>query len=212
MKKAGLYLQEKDPILRTLIERYGFYRPSPPTSDGWSSLCRTIMFQQLAGSAASAIQKRWLASYKRTLESGFPSPRQVLNTRSDVFKAAGVSQQKASYLQSLAEHVESGDLDFDELTSLNDQDVITRITQVHGLGVWSAHMFLMSQLRRPNILPVGDLGVRNGMKIAYQVEGVVTPKVASEIGQRWEPYCSAGSWYMWKVADGDQDFFNDPVN
>ena len=73
-------------------------------------------------------------------------------------------------------------------------------------------MFLMSQLRRPNILPVGDLGVRNGMKIAYQVEGLVTPKVASEIGQRWEPYCSAGSWYMWKVADGDQDFFNDPVN
>lgn len=210
-KKAAAYLAEVDPVLNLLIEKYGQYLPSPPIHDGWSSLCRTILFQQLAGSAAQAIQTRWLNSYEKTMESGYPTPKQVLKSSDSLFRDAGISRQKISYLRSLAEHVSEGQIDFQTLQTLPDSEVIEKITGVYGLGEWSAHMFLMSQLRRPNILPVGDLGVRNGMQIAYQIRETVTPKKASEIGENWRPYCSAGAWYMWKVVDGDQDFFNLPI-
>ena len=210
-KKAASYLSEVDPVLRVLITEYGQYLPKPPIHDGWSSLCRTILFQQLAGSAAQAIQTRWLNSYKKTMKSGYPTPDQVLKSSDSVFRDAGISRQKISYLRSLAEHVSGRQIDFQILQTLSDEEVIEKITNVHGLGEWSAHMFLMSQLRRPNILPVGDLGVRNGMQIAYRINETVTPKKAAEIGANWHPYCSAGAWYMWKVVDGDQDFFNLPI-
>jgi DNA-3-methyladenine glycosylase II len=159
----------------------------------------SILFQQLAGNAARAIMRRWLALYGP--EGRMPSPQEVLATTEEQFRAAGVSRQKAGYIRDLATHIVEGRLNFDRIDELSDDEVIERLTAVKGIGVWTAHMFLMFHLARPDILPVGDLGVRNGMRAAYGLEATPTPKQAAEIGERWRPYRSAGSWYMWRAAE-----------
>ncbi len=124
-----------------------------------------------------------------------------MSTPQRTFRAAGVSRQKASYLKDLARHVVDARLDFDDMDALSDDEVIGRLTAVHGIGEWTAHMFLMFQLGRPDILPVGDLGVRKGMQVAYRLRKPPTPARAKKIGAAWSPYASVGSWYMWRVAD-----------
>src|SRR5690606_24158976 len=118
------------------------------------------------------------------------------------FRAAGVSYQKAGYMRHLAEHVLAGWLEFEAFETLTDAEVIERITAVKGFGEWSAHMFLMFQLGRPDVLAVGDFGVRNGMRIAYGLPAMPTPSEARRIGEAWAPYRSVGSWYMWRATEG----------
>jgi 3-methyladenine DNA glycosylase/8-oxoguanine DNA glycosylase len=195
--EALAHLRSVDPVLRELIDAVPYdlqLRTDPP----FASLLRTILFQQLAGAAANAIQRRLLALHEPAGQ--MPAPEQILATTDEEFRSAGVSRQKAAYMRDLALKATDGTLDFEHFPDMSDEEVIKRITAVHGLGEWSAHMYLMFHLGRPDVLPIGDLGVRNGMKIAYGLEATPTPKEAKEIGARWAPYRSVGSWYMWRAA------------
>jgi DNA-3-methyladenine glycosylase II len=197
--RAYRHLRAKDPVVAALIDEWGPYRPRPG-GDPWSNLVRTILFQQLAGSAARAIQRRFHALHGA--EDRTPTPAEVLTTSDEAFRSVGISRQKAAYLRDLAAHVLDDRLDFAALRRAPDAEVMAAITAVHGLGEWSAHMFLMFELGRPDVLPVGDLGVRAGMKAAYGLEATPTPKEARVIGEPWAPYRSVGSWYMWRAIEG----------
>lgn len=196
--EAVAYLRGVDANLAQVIDRVGPFGLQP-RSDPYMSILRTILFQQLAGAAATAIMKRWLALYGNV--EAFPTPEQLLSTTDEEFRAAGVSRQKAGYMRDLALHVADGRLDFDAMSSLTDEEVIKALTAVKGLGEWSAHMFLMFHLGRPDVLPIGDLGVRNGMRIIYGLEATPTPAKARELGAHWAPYRSVASWYMWRVQE-----------
>jgi DNA-3-methyladenine glycosylase II len=198
VEEALAHLRGVDEALAGLIERVGAY-DAPRRSDPYAALVRAILFQQLAGAAASAIQRRFFAMYSD--EDKPPSPPQMLETTDEQFRSAGVSRQKAGYLRDLAAHVTDRRLDLQGLPALSDTEVIQQVTAVKGLGEWSAHMFLMFHLGRPDVLPVGDLGVRHGMRITYGLPGLPTPKQALSIGAPWAPFRSVGSWYMWRAVE-----------
>jgi DNA-3-methyladenine glycosylase II len=202
VEEALAHLRGVDEALAGLIERVGAY-DAPRRSDPYAALVRAILFQQLAGAAASAIQRRFFAMYSD--EDKPPSPPQMLETTDEQFRSAGVSRQKAGYLRDLAAHVTDRRLDLQGLPALSDAEVIQQVTAVKGLGEWSAHMFLMFHLGRPDVLPVGDLGVRHGMRITYGLPGLPTPKEALGIGAPWAPFRSVGSWYMWRAVEPPPD-------
>jgi DNA-3-methyladenine glycosylase II len=198
---AQAHLRAIDPVLGSLIDKHGPYSWAS-REDPYHALLRAILFQQLAGAAANAIQKRFHALYGDKP----PTPEQLLATPEEDLRAAGLSRQKLGYMRDLALHMVEGKLDLAHIQQLDDAEVIRQITAVKGLGDWSAHMFLMFHLGRPDVLPAGDLGVRNGMKLAYGLEESPTPKQALEIGAKWAPYRSVGSWYMWRaVMDGREN-------
>jgi DNA-3-methyladenine glycosylase II len=195
---ATAHLREVDSVVGELIDKHGPYTPRR-SDDPYAQLLRAIMFQQLAGNAARAIMRRWMALYGD--QERMPTPKEILETSDEQFRAAGVSRQKAGYFRDIARHVVEGKIDFSRMDEQSDAEVIEHLTAAKGVGVWTAHMFLMFQLGRPDVLPVGDLGVRNGMRIAYGLEAMPTPKQATEIGEKWRPYRSVGSWYMWRVVE-----------
>jgi DNA-3-methyladenine glycosylase II len=196
--EAVQHLRDVDPVLAKVMDAVGPYRLQL-RADPYASLLRTILFQQLAGPAANAIQRRWLALYGD--DGQVPRPAQLIATTDEQFRGAGVSRQKAGYMRDLALRVVEGELAFEELPQLDDEAVIKRIVAVKGLGEWSAHMFLMFQMGRPDVLPVGDLGVRKGMQQVYRLDEMPTPARAKEIGAPWAPFRSVGSWYMWRAGD-----------
>ncbi|MEO1837370.1 MAG: DNA-3-methyladenine glycosylase 2 family protein, partial [Akkermansiaceae bacterium] len=169
--------------------------------DAYAALVRTIVYQQLAGAAAAAIHGRLLALYGDGPAGRAPEPEELLATEDSDLRAAGLSGPKIGYLRDLASHVSEGRLDFDGIDDLDAADVVARLTAVKGIGEWSAHMFLMFQLGRPDILPVGDLGVRKGMVAAYGLRKLPSPRRMHEIGRQWAPYRSVGSWYMWRAVE-----------
>lgn len=195
---AYRHLRKTDPVIGRLIDENGPYEPRPST-DPYASLVRTILFQQLAGAAASAIQRRLYAMHGD--EARTPTPKQLLETTDEAYRSVGVSRQKAGYLRDLAQHVVDGELDFDHIDEWPDDEVSAHLTAVKGIGEWSAHMFLMFQLGRPDVLPVGDLGVRIGMRVSYGLDETPTAKEALVIGEPWHPYASVASWYMWRAAE-----------
>ena len=197
--EACAHLRGADPELATVMDRIGPYTAQLREGEPFASLLRTILFQQLAGAAANAIQGRLLALYGNANLP--PSPAQLLATTDEQFRAAGVSRQKVGYMRDLAIHVSESRLKFDEFGRMGDAEVISQLTAVKGLGEWSAHMYLMFHLGRPDVLPIGDLGVRNGMKITYNLAEAPTPAGAREIGLPWAPYRSVGSWYMWQAGE-----------
>lgn len=194
--RAYRHLREADPVIGELIDQVGPYTPRP-RGDPYVQLVRTILFQQLAGAAAEAIRRKWFGFYGDEDET--PTPAQILGTSDEEFRSCGVSRQKTGYLRDLAAHVADGRLPLDELDSMDDEAVIAALTQVKGIGLWSAQMLLMFHLGRPDVLPAGDLGVRNGMKAAYGLAQTPTEKEAREIGAKWSPYASVASWYMWQI-------------
>jgi DNA-3-methyladenine glycosylase II len=196
--RAYAHLRTADPVVGALIDEHGPFRPRP-SPDPYAALVRMILYQQLAGAAAAAIERRWRALYDDP--EVVPAPAQILATPDESFRAAGVSRQKASYLRDLAEHVADGRLAWDGLDALPDEAVAQRLTAVRGVGEWTAHMFLMFHLGRPDVLPVGDLGVRSGMRAAYGLPETPTPERAREIGAPWAPYRSVASWYMWRAVE-----------
>lgn len=193
---AYRHLRAADPVVGALIDTHGPYRPRP-AMDHYESLLRTVLFQQLNGRAASTIQQRWQALYG----GRYPTPTELLATTDEAFRNAGVSRQKAGYMRDLAAHILAGTLALEGIEVLDDTEVTARITAVKGFGEWSAHMFLMFQLGRPDVLPVGDYGVRNGMRIAYGLPDLPTPAQARAIGEPWAPYRSVASWYMWRATE-----------
>ena len=200
VKKAEDHLAAADPVLAELIAESGPYKPRPGDGQAYDWLVRTILFQQLAGSAARSIQRKWYALYSDD-GARTPTPQEILDTSDEEFRESGVSRQKAGYLRDLAAHVADDRLDFDALHAMTDDEVTKALTAVHGVGEWSAHMFLLFYMGRPDVMPVGDYGVRHGMQIAYGLDTPPTPAQAREIGARWAPYRSVGSWYMWRATE-----------
>jgi DNA-3-methyladenine glycosylase II len=221
MRKAVNHLKKSDPVLRAIIERIGPCRMQfgPPE---FHSLAEAIVYQQLNGKAADTIFKRFAALAGEPL-----IPEGVLKLSDQQMRSAGLSKQKSGYLKDLAAKTAAGRLDFSRLSELPDAEVIEHLTQVKGIGVWTAQMFLMFTLKRGNILPTGDFGVRMAMykhyldvrratsskksssatKSAAARKGrkrkirLPTPEQMEKIAKRWEPYRSVACWYLWQSLD-----------
>ena len=195
MRKALLHLKQSDPVMAAIIKRAGPYRMNYRPPD-FAGLARSIVYQQLNGAAASTILARVVAA-----AGGRLTPQRILRIPDDRLRAAGLSRQKIAYLRDLAEHTRDRRLRFGQLTGLPDDAVIAALTQVKGVGVWTAHMFLMFTLRRHNILPVGDLGVRIAIRKAYGLPELPSPDEMRDLARAWDPYCSIASWYLWRSLE-----------
>jgi DNA-3-methyladenine glycosylase II len=195
-EEARGHISRRDPVMREIVRRVG-----PLTIEvrgkPYESLFRAILYQQLAGAAAAAIERRLLALFG----GGIPAPPELAVLSDEHFRSAGVSRQKAGYMRSLAEHFASGALSDAKIRRASDDDVIAMVTAVKGVGRWTADMLLMFCLGRPDVLPVGDLGVRSSMMGAYRLDGLPSPAAMEEIAEPWRPYRSAGTWYLWRRAD-----------
>lgn len=196
MQRAIQHLKSSDPILAGIIARVGEYRMRS-LEPNFDTLVRSITNQQISGKAAKAILTRLLDACGQEL-----TPEQILKLTPQRMKSLGFSRQKTAYIRDLARHVRDGKLDFAALRAMDDEAVIARLTDVKGIGVWTAHMFLMFALKRENVLPVGDLGVQNAIKRHYR-KRKVTPKHVAKVGKPWHPYCSVATWYLWRSLDGE---------
>jgi DNA-3-methyladenine glycosylase II len=195
MRKAVNHLKKCDPVLRAIIERVGPCRIEYSVPE-FSSLAEAIVYQQLNGKAALTIFKRFSDM------AGDPlTPEGILKLDDEQLRSVGLSKQKSSYLKDLAAKTASGLLDFNNLHELPDEEVIKHLTQVKGIGVWTAHMFLIFSLRRPNVLPTGDYGVQVAVKKHYRKRKLPKPKDIEKIAQAWEPFRSVACWYMWRSLD-----------
>jgi DNA-3-methyladenine glycosylase II len=195
MRKAVLHLSQSDPVLCAIIKRVGPYRMEYGDPE-FHSLAEAIIYQQLNGKAAVTIFKRFAALAGEPL-----TPEGILKLSEEQLRSVGLSKQKSSYLRDLAAKTHEGKLDFGRLPKLSDDEVIEHLTQVKGIGVWTAHMFLMFALRRPNVLPTGDFGVRMAMKKYYKKRKLPKPAQMEKIAKAWEPYRSVACWYLWKSLD-----------
>ena len=164
------------------------------------NLISAIANQQLSGKAAATIFGRFLALYPARR---FPTPQQIIDTPDEALRGTGFSRPKVAYIKDLCAHVINGRLRLDRMSRLSDAEVTTAITAVHGLGVWSAHMFMMFSLARLDVLPVGDLGIRKGFKKVYGLRKEPTPERMHAIAAAngWAPYRSVASWYLWRSLD-----------
>jgi DNA-3-methyladenine glycosylase II len=190
-------LRKADPVMRQVIDEVGslgdFFAGRP--TDHYGTLVRSIVGQQLSTKAAAAIYGRLIERFGGRA----PTPEEVLAADPDELRtAAGLSHAKVRYLRSLAEHVLDGSLQLDRLPKLSDDEVIAELTAVKGIGEWSAHMFLMFHLRRPDILPVGDLGIRRAVKLRYDLPELPTPAELTEIAEAWRPHRTLACIYLWR--------------
>jgi DNA-3-methyladenine glycosylase II len=219
MRKAVTHLKKSDPVLRAIIERVGPCRMEfgAPT---FHNLAEAIVYQQLNGKAAATIFKRFSAL------TGDPlTPKGILKLAPEQLRSVGLSKQKSSYLFDMAERADRGELDFSRVPTMSDEEVIEHLTQVKGVGVWTAHMFLMFTLKRPNILPTGDFGIRMAVSRHYMDKRAAkklppktakkksarkskpreitlpTPAQMEKIAKSWEPYRSVACWYLWRSLD-----------
>jgi DNA-3-methyladenine glycosylase II len=195
---AVKHLRKADPVLADIIKRVGPPKLRPVAGGAFQSLGRAILYQQLAGAAAAAIEKRFMALYG---DGRFPTPKELLKTSDEKLRSVGLSRQKTVYLKDLAAKILDGTINEAELPSMSDEDIIEHVTAVKGIGRWTAEMFLMFQLRRPDILPVDDLGVRNAFKRMYKLDEVPKPAQMIDMAESWRPYRSLGTWYLWQSFD-----------
>ncbi len=197
MKEAIVHLRTADPTLGEIIQRVGDYGIQFRSPD-LETLVKSIVFQQLSGRVASVIFARLVKA-----AGGRITSESILKLRPARMRAAGLSTQKIAYIRDLARHTRDGVVIFEDLPDLPDEEVIARLTQVKGIGVWTAHMFLIFALRRADVLPTGDLGIRNAIRKAYGMEGLPTPAEMERLAERWRPYCSVASWYLWRSLESD---------
>ena len=195
MRHAVRHLKKADPVLCAIIERIGPCRMQYD-EPRFHSLAEAIVYQQLNGKAAMQIFKRV------TDLAGDPlTPEGILKLSEAQMRGAGLSKQKLTYLRDLAGKTHSGIVDFARLPDLPDDEVITQLTQIKGIGTWTAHMFLMFALRRPNVLPTGDYGIQMAVCKHYRKRKIPKPKQMEKIAKSWEPYRSVACWYLWKSMD-----------
>ena len=190
------HLKRSDPVLAAVIDTVGAFAMTyrEPT---FETLARAIVFEQLNGTAARTIWQRLVDA-----AGGEPlTPDNLLRLRMPSLRRAGLSRAKATYVRELARHVATGTLDFAALPALSDDQVIAALTQVKGVGVWTAHMFLIFALRRPDVLPIGDYGVRAAIKKLYRKRKLPTSRDMEKLARHWRPYCSVASWYLWRSMD-----------
>jgi DNA-3-methyladenine glycosylase II len=197
MNEAILHLRRSDPVLAAIIDRVGEYRIQFREPQ-FATLVRSIVYQQLSGRVAAVIFERLLKA-----AGGRLTPESILKLRPARMRALGLSTQKTAYIRDLARHTRDGVIVFSELVELPDAEVIARLTQVKGIGVWTVHMFLMFALRRTDVLPTGDLGIRTAIRKAYGLPDLPAPRDIEAIAERWRPYCTVASWYLWRSLEPD---------
>jgi DNA-3-methyladenine glycosylase II len=192
------HLKQVDPALRVVIESAPLPTFTPHTKY-YQELVESIISQQLSVKAASTILKR----FKELFSSDFPSPEEILDQDIETFRGVGLSRQKATYIQDLARKVLDGTVKFNHLDSLSNQEVIDELVQIKGVGVWTVHMFLMFCMGRLDVLPVGDLGIKNGIQKLYNLPERPDEARMLEIAQQnnWHPYETIASWYVWHLLD-----------
>jgi DNA-3-methyladenine glycosylase II len=182
----------KDPALVDIIDTVGDYTLKP-RNHHLSVLVESIISQQLASNAAQAIFKRFKKLYPK-----FPTASEILSTRKSKLRLAGLSGMKIDYLKDLARHVERGRLDMKSLSKMNNEDVIAHLIQVKGIGRWTAEMFLIFSLGRQDVFPTDDLGLRKGVQMVFSLPELPKPKEVERLGERWRPYRTIATWYLWK--------------
>jgi len=200
--KARKALAAADPTMAALIERMGKLdiatrlrrRKEERPADAYGALLRAIVGQQLSTKAARTIYLRVLDLFGGTT----PTPEQLLEASEEDLRGCGLSGRKTEYVRDLARHVLSGELELDRLPDLDDEQVIEEIVAVRGLGRWTAEMFLLFHLQRPDVLSGGDLGIRKAIQIEYGLEEMPTPTQVLEIGEPWRPHRSLASLYLWE--------------
>jgi DNA-3-methyladenine glycosylase II len=203
-KRAIAKLRDADPVLGALIDAVGPLpdgrQGRPELDDHYGALVRSITGQQLSVRAAQTIYGRLTARFGDRP----PTPQEILADEPEELRAAaGLSRAKVSYLRSLAEHVLSGELELERLDELSDEDAIAELVAVKGLGVWTAHMFLMFHLERPDVLPVGDLGIRRAIERAYGLDGLPDAPSMERIAEPWRPHRTLACRYLWRSLDNE---------
>jgi DNA-3-methyladenine glycosylase II len=203
-RKAVATLRDGDPVMARLIDEHGGLvrrelkqDAHEPHGDAYGALLRSIVGQQLSTKAAATIYGRMLELFG----GHAPAPRQLLEIDPELIRAAGLSYAKIAYLRDLALHVEEGRVDLEHLPELSDEDVTAQLTDIKGLGKWTADMFLMFHLRRPDILPVGDQGIRRAVQVEYRLRKLPDAKRLEKIARPWRPYRTLACLYLWSSLD-----------
>jgi DNA-3-methyladenine glycosylase II len=199
--KVVAALREADPVIARLIDEHGtavrrdLRRERP--GDAYGALLRSIVSQQLSTKAANSIYGRLIDIFG----GHAPTPKELLAADPDEIRAAGMSRPKIAYLRDLAQHVEDGTLELDRLDELPDEEVSAQLTAVKGLGQWTADMFLMFHLGRPDVLPVGDQGIRRAVQVQYRMRKLPDPKRLEKVARPWRPYRTLACLYLWSSLD-----------
>ncbi len=196
LERARRSLRRRDPALGAVIRRVG---PCglQASGDPYRALVRSVVYQQLAGSAAGAILGRVTARFGGRI----PRPERLLAATDAELRSDGLSRQKIAAIQAIARAFADNTLCNRRLRQMPDREVVDAVTQVRGVGEWTAHMLLMFSLGRTDVLPVGDYGVRKGAQIVYDLNDLPKPAELASLGERWRPYRSVGAWYLWTVVD-----------
>lgn len=213
---ALTHLHAADPVLSGVISAAGPFKMRTDDDDPFRSLSRSIIYQQLSGKAAGTIYSRFVGLFdaapidpaiRRTdpdwsaPPEPFPAPAAVLARSDEELRAVGLSRQKAASLRSLAEHFSSGELGSEAFEHWEDEEIITHLTRVRGIGRWTAEMFLMFHLRRPDVLPVNDVGINRAIQTLYGLEGPLKPDDVQRVGAPWRPWATVACWYLWRSED-----------
>jgi len=197
-KRAITHLRKVDPKLAAVIDAVGpcTFAPAEHMAH-FTAITRSIVFQQLSGKAASTIYNRFAALF----DDETPVAHKLIELSDEQMRAVGLSRQKIGYLRDLATRVHTGDVPIDKLDELSDDDIIAALTSIKGIGRWTAQMFLMFRLGRPDVLPDLDLGIQKGIQRAYRMRKLPTPKRVLEVGAKWAPHRTIASWYLWRSLD-----------
>jgi DNA-3-methyladenine glycosylase II len=198
MRKAISRLKKTDPVLKGLIEKIGPCRIRYLEPD-FEALVKSIVYQQLSGKVASKIFGRLSAA----AGDGRLTPASALRLTPAKMRALGLSRQKIAYIRDIARQTRSGAVDFEALRAMQDDEVARVLTALKGVGVWTVHMFLIFALRREDVLPSGDLGIRAAVRKVYGLESLPSPAQVEELGEKWRPYRTIASWYLWRCLERD---------
>ncbi len=194
-RAAVAEVAQRDSVMAAFMERIGRFRLPRPITDHFAALAESILYQQLAGAAAAAIHRRFVALFDGDL-----SPQSVLALPEKRLRGAGLSGSKAASIRDLASKVADGTVPLERINRLSDEDIVTRLSIVRGIGRWTAEMFLIFQLRRLDVWPVDDYGVRQGYSLVYGLPELLTPKQLTPEGDRFRPYRTVLAWYCWQAV------------
>jgi DNA-3-methyladenine glycosylase II len=196
LKVATAHLRNSDPVLKDIIQQVGPCRMTVKRNR-YLTLVQSIVSQQISGAAARTI----LARLNDLVAPHAVAPETVIRLDLEQLRAVGISRQKASYVLDLTQKVASGQVNLRRLSRISNDEVVVELTKIKGIGVWTAHMFLIFSLGRLDVLPLGDLGIQNAIQRNYRLRGRPDPKKMKKIAQPWQPYESVASWYMWQSLE-----------
>ncbi len=198
--KSALRHLKKDKNLRRVIQRHE--KPAFNERDPFAALVSAIIYQQLSGKAAGTIHKRFLALYSRKKH---PAPKDVLKTSDAKFQSVGVSRQKRSYLKDLSKKFMDSTIVPKKFPKMTDEEIREHLIAVKGIGRWTADMFLMFTLHRPDVLPTGDLGIQKGFQKLFKLRTLPNALKMEKLAEPWRPHRTVASWYLWKIVDTNAD-------